>query len=445
MDRTKVKSSVFANREGLAAQLLDWMGDAVRGRPHCVVCVSNNAKPADAGFRFPARGLEFSRALILLDSLPVDVEIVGAWRDWAVEKGTMELHVVPLDGSVDEPTIKAVRGKFCKGWISDPPPPERPAITAKQFVRLAPGVTRKDDPSHLTMMFGSMGELLTAIDIVGRSFRGGCRVTGRERREYLKKIDALLAGDGGTGESADLGIPERLDHLPRILLVGETGVGKTLIARYLHGRSGATEGGPLRIPIPEYLGKEDMFEYDLFGYAKGAYTDAADSGRHGQLLENVGGVVFLDEIGEANEVIQAKLLAYLDDYRVRPRKWEGTPFYCPTLVVAATNRPLEDMVRAGSFRGDLLARFTDRHTIPPLRDRVEDLHFILDCLLQRQSMNPDGRIEEIGEQAFVHLKSHGFREGNFRELEDVFRLACQRAMRDGRTRLCVSDFSPKRR
>jgi DNA-binding NtrC family response regulator len=75
-----------------------------------------------------------------------------------------------------------------------------------------------------------------------------------------------------------LDIPERVDLLPRLLLRGETGVGKTLVARYLHNRSGSGER-LLRIPIPEYLGKEDMFEYDLFGYMRGAYTDAKEADR----------------------------------------------------------------------------------------------------------------------------------------------------------------------
>ena len=306
-----------------------------------------------------------------------------------------------------------------------PPVREKPSITLGQFIRMPLGATEKDDPSHLTMMFGSMGELLTMVDIVGRRFREACDLQStaaeRGRREkYLAKIDRLLAGKDSATDKAQLDIPERIDHLPRLLLRGETGVGKTLIARYLHRRSGFTDGRPLRISIPEYLGKEDMFEYDLFGYEKGAYTDAADEGDHGLLLQNVGGVVFLDEIGEANAVLQAKLLAYLDDYRVRPRKWKPQPFFCPTLVVAATNQPLKEMAEKGLFRKDLLARFTDRHMIPALRDRVADMPFILDCLLQRESMNPKGKISEIGAQAFARLQGFGFRDGNFRELEDLF-------------------------
>lgn len=78
----------------------------------------------------------------------------------------------------------------------------------------------------------------------------------------------------------------------------------------------------------------------------------------------MGGVVFLDEIGTANATIQAKLLAYLDDYTVRPRGWTSDPFDCPTLVVAATNRTLDELKTPEIFRADLLARFTDIEEVP---------------------------------------------------------------------------------
>jgi transcriptional regulator with PAS, ATPase and Fis domain len=184
-----------------------------------------------------------------------------------------------------------------------------------------------------------------------------------------------------------------------------------------------------------------MFEYDFFGYMSGAYT-GADNADHGLLLANVGGVVFLDEIGEANPTIQAKLLAYLDDYSIRPRRWKGKTFFCPTLIIAATNRDLNAMAKEKLFREDLLARFTDYHVIPPLRDRMEDLNFILDCLLQSEALNPERKVTEIGSTAVAgvakRIKSDGFK-GNFRELETVMRSACQSAAKDGRPFICAQD------
>jgi hypothetical protein len=439
MAKKQTGSLIFANKPGVAARILEWIGDGFAGRPNCIVCVSGNKTPTDMDFCFDAAAerLAFSRALIIFEGLPIALDAVGPWREWAVGKGALELHVTFLRESIQESTFRTVVDRYCQHWTDKPLVPEAPALTRGQFIRMPHAATDKDDPSLLTMMFGSMGELLTAVDVVGRQFREAHDIKKEGRQKYLEKIAGCLDGKSPGVDSVVLGIPERIDLLPRLLLRGETGVGKTLIARCLHKRSGF-DGRPLRISVPEYLGKEDMFEYDLFGYMRGAYTDAKE-GSHGLLLENVGGVVFLDEIGEANDILQAKLLAYLDDYRVRPRKWKGTPFYCPTLIVAATNRDLDEMAENKTFRADLLARFTDRYVMPPLRQRMEDLHFILDCLLQSEAINPGGKVTEIGCGAFEEIKSRKF-TGNFRELETVMRTACREALKDGRDFICAADF-----
>jgi transcriptional regulator with PAS, ATPase and Fis domain len=216
-------------------------------------------------------------------------------------------------------------------------------------------------------------------------------------------------------------------------------VGKTLITSYLQARAGFDGVRARRLAIPEYLGKEGDLEYRLFGYAHGTYTNGRENGSHGLLLGQMGGVVFLDEIGQANATIQAKLLAFLDDYLVCPRGWEGEPFHCPVLIVAATNLDLEKLAKKKKFAGDLLARFTDRLTIPPLRDRMSDIEYILDCLLQRDSLNRDGFVTEIGTGALEAIKTRTFEMGNFRELEDWFRRACETAAREGRPYLVAED------
>ena len=439
---------IFANREGLAQQIGEWVGAQFAGKPYCVICVSENAEPGNFGFGFPPeRGkLSFTRALVVFEGLPINLENVGRWRGWAMEKGAWDLQMNFLQIEATKESFCELVRKSCHAWAATFPDRETVSISKGQFVRMPSEPTAKDDPSLLTMMFGSMGNLMTQVDLVARRFRQACPLD-RQKKEvsaYLDKIDKSLASGKPTpGEKVpQLGVENLSDHLPKLLLRGATGVGKTLIARYLHRNCGF-EGRPLRVPIPEYLGKEDMFEYDLFGYARGAYTGGTEAGSHGLLLQNAGGVVFFDEIGEANEILQAKLLAFLDDYRVRPRKWEGTPFYCPVLVVAATNQDLAEKAMNGSFRRDLLARFTDRHEIPLLKERVDDLPFILDCLLQRESLNPGGIVREIGQDAFELVKNHGFEEGNFRQLEDLFRAACQRAIRDGRAYLAADDFVQK--
>lgn len=110
-------------------------------------------------------------------------------------------------------------------------------------------------------------------------------------------------------------------------------------------------------------------------------------------------------------------------------------------MVAATNLPLEKLQNERKFRPDLLARFTDIETVPPLRERMADLPFILDCLLQNPDINPPGKREvtEIGCDAFQAIKQHEFKS-NFRELENMLRAACQRAAREDRKYVCEADL-----
>lgn len=437
---------IFANREGRVAELRKWVGSVFIGKEtYCLVSVSNNADTKNDAFaELPGH---VTRALIVFEDLPVNMGLVDIWRNWATDRGAWEVHVAFLGffkGS-NAQRFKEIMG-LCKGWSDPVPNPEPPAVEKKQFVRMSSDSKERNLATLLTMTLGGMGDLLTQVELLARRFRESIpTLYGKPDetviKEYLDGIDVLLRGNRRSSEEQPrLKTGESSDGLPKLLLSGDSGVGKSLIAAYLHSKTGWA-GRPLRIPIPEYLRKEDMFEYDLFGYCKGAYTGGKDEGSRGLLLGNTGRVVFLDEIGEANEYLQAKLLAFLDDYKVRPRGWEGEPFFCPVLIVAATNKDLDHMVKTKRFRGDLLARFSDRHKIPSLQERIDDLPFILDCLLQRSSMNPGLRIQQIGQQAFEFLKSRGFGEGNFRELENLFRAACERAIRDnGRTHLVKADF-----
>ena len=442
----KLEPAVLANRDGLKEEMRSWIEGHFDGRPCCFVCVSEGALPGHQVFDIGEQ--EFSRALIVIErnGAPVSTGLVLEWRDWAMGRNVWELRMAVVEGQLDKEAFEEILLDRCAGWNAEVSEAETPAIKAGQFVSLPDEPTPKDDPSLLTLMFGSMGELLSRLEVTARRFKKACHEGGLDAdviKKYLESVDKLLQQERPPEpgkKSPSLGLENLIDHFPKVLLFGESGVGKTLIASYLQSRTGLVQGRPRRIPIPEYLGKEDAFEFDMFGYAHGAYTGGREDGEHGLLLGHIGGVVFLDEIGEANPTVQAKLLAFLDDYRVRPRGWGGSPLHCPVLVVAATNKDLDEMVKDGSFRGDLLRRFTDRLTIPPLRERIADIQFILDCLLQRDSLNPGGRITEIGEGALEAVKVRDFKDGNFRELEDLFRAACELANREGRHFLVAGDF-----
>lgn len=385
-------------------------------------------QPPDTAFRFPVRDFSPKRVLLLLEGRPLQPRNLVEWRRALANKGVRELKVHHQLSAIDNHAAAELLRALLEPLRIRAAEREKPAVRAGELVALSDDGPSSDVES-VTLLFGSMGELLSRVDHVRWRFERECSIESDHRDALRASAVALLAGREPRRPYDPLA-GKRVYHLPALLLLGETGVGKTLFARYL------SRGGPMvRISIPEFLAKEDMFEYELFGYCAGAYTDGRVEGSPGLLLANVGGVVFLDEIGEANAEIQAKLLPYLDDYMVRPRGWEKEPFYCPTLVVAATNRERSEL------RPDLLARFTDVEVIPPLRDRRESLPLILDCLLQNRRINPDPPVLEIGEKAFEALRRREF-GANFRELESVMRVACDRAARDGRDFLVEADIPP---
>ncbi|MBI4914021.1 MAG: sigma-54-dependent Fis family transcriptional regulator [Acidobacteria bacterium] len=203
-----------------------------------------------------------------------------------------------------------------------------------------------------------------------------------------------------------------------VLILGETGTGKELVAHALH-RFGAHPEGPL---VPVHCGAipDSLIESELFGHRKGAFTDAQRD-RKGALAQANGGTVFLDEIGEISPMFQVKLLRFLEDGLVQPLGAEGAE-PVKVRVVAATHRDLKAMIAAGSFREDLyyrLAGFEIR--IPPLRDRISDLpaliahfqHRFLQDLGLGESGSPPPDVMAL-------LSAHSW-PGNVRELGHVVR------------------------
>lgn len=419
----------FTNAEDRreVAKTLGESGEGLRG----VVVIWSTAagQPRDTAFRFPR---EFSpkRVLLLIEGRPLQPRLLVEWRRTLADKGVRELRVHHQVEAIDNRAAADRLRALLEPMRIRAAEREEPAVRAGDLVALSDDGPTSDVES-VTLLFGSMGELLSRVDHVRWRFERECSITLERRKELTASAAALLAGRDPRKAFEPLA-GKQIYHLPTLMLLGETGVGKTLFARYL------SRGGPMaRISIPEFLAKEDMFEYELFGYGAGAYTDGRAEGSPGLLLANVGGVIFLDEIGEANAEIQAKLLAYLDDYCVRPRGWENEPFYCPTLVVGATNRDKSEL------REDLLARFTDIESIPPLRERRESLPLILDCLLQNPRLNPELTVREIGAKAYAVLASMEFK-ANFRELESLLRTACSRAAIEGRDFLVEEDLGAGR-
>ena len=207
--------------------------------------------------------------------------------------------------------------------------------------------------------------------------------------------------------------------LSNILLLGESGTGKGLLAKFIHNKSPRREKPFIQINCAAL--PETLLEAELFGYEKGAFTGAREKGKAGLFELAQGGTLFLDEIGEAPPSAQAKILKYLDDHEVL--RLGGTrPTTIDCTIVAATNQDLEGRVKAGAFRKDLFYRLnTFTLSIVPLRERADDI-FELATYFVRTYCNRYGVERRISPAAMARLQSHAF-PGNVRELKSIIKKA----------------------
>ncbi len=209
------------------------------------------------------------------------------------------------------------------------------------------------------------------------------------------------------------------DSPATVLLTGESGTGKDLLARALHFQSSRRDS-PF-VPINCAAIPENLIESELFGHIRGAFTDARQ-GRTGLFVAASGGTLFLDEIGEMPMGLQAKLLRVIEDKQVRPvGATEETPV--DVRIVAATNADLDRLMEQRRFRSDLYYRLsTLTLAVPPLRDRPEDIPLLLKHFLSRASAEAGKTPPAIEPEALACLMRYRW-PGNVRELHNVLQSA----------------------
>jgi len=204
-----------------------------------------------------------------------------------------------------------------------------------------------------------------------------------------------------------------------ILIQGESGTGKELVARALHYNS-KRRTRPFVATNCSAL-NENLLESELFGYEKGAFTGAAGQ-RAGRFEEAHTGTLFLDEIGDISASVQKKLLRVLQE-KVIERVGGNASIAVDTRVVAATNRNLELLMRQGEFREDLFYRLNVFPiTLPPLRERLEDIPLLVDHFLQKHADLADGRVKGLARTVLTSMMNSTWR-GNIRELENLIKRA----------------------
>ncbi len=204
-----------------------------------------------------------------------------------------------------------------------------------------------------------------------------------------------------------------------ILIEAESGTGKELLARMIHQKSPRYSGAFVAVNCAAL--PENLLESELFGFEKGAFTGASVS-KAGKFELANGGTLLLDEIGEMAPILQAKLLRVLQEKEV-DRIGGKDPVKIDVRVLATTNRDLGALVRNGHFREDLFYRLNVvRLTIPPLRDRREDIPLLVDFFCKRYGMESGREGIRIGAEALEKLKHYEW-PGNVRELENTIQRA----------------------
>nr|WP_304219318.1 sigma 54-interacting transcriptional regulator [Fredinandcohnia onubensis] len=205
-----------------------------------------------------------------------------------------------------------------------------------------------------------------------------------------------------------------------VLIRGESGTGKELFAHSIHQLSERSQNPFIKIncgAIPEHL-----LESELFGYEEGAFTGAKKGGKKGKFVLAHGGTIFLDEVGDMPLNMQIKLLRVLQEKEVEP-VGAVKPIPVDVRVIAATNRPLEQMIEENRYREDLFYRINViPFRIPPLRERLEDIGPLTQFFIEKVSKRTGKRITAIDDEVMSIFNQHQW-PGNLRELENVVEAA----------------------
>jgi DNA-binding NtrC family response regulator len=243
-------------------------------------------------------------------------------------------------------------------------------------------------------------------------------------RYLLNERDEQFNHYGVVGKS---GVMEEVIHRAElvaetkstVLITGETGTGKELVARAIHDRSAQRDRPLIKVncaAIPETL-----LESELFGHVRGAFTGATNS-KKGKFALADGGTIFLDEIGTMSPALQSKLLRVLQEREFEPLGSERTE-RIDVRVIAATNRDLRQMVTDGKFTEDLFYRLNVIPIqIPPLRERREDIPPLVEHFVRKHAQRTGRRIERINDEVLAGLQQYDW-PGNVRELENTIERA----------------------
>jgi DNA-binding NtrC family response regulator len=287
------------------------------------------------------------------------------------------------------------------------------AMTASGSVNAAVEAMRCGASDYLAKPF-AMDELSTVLDRAASSHLTDTAT--RQLRERLRLSQGLGAMIGRSGEMEKLYriLSKVAQSTHPVLVLGESGTGKELVARSIHLSSDRRDRAFVAVNCGALT--ETLLESELFGHVKGSFTGAIGE-KPGLFEEASGGTIFLDEIGETSQSFQVRLLRVLQEQEIR-RVGGNKTIKVDSRVIAATNRDLQVMVKAGTFREDLYYRLSVVElAVPPLRDRREDIPALIDHFLSEFGRK-DEQTYQLHPEARRVLEAYSW-PGNVRELSNA--------------------------
>ncbi len=277
-------------------------------------------------------------------------------------------------------------------------------------------VTKPFEPDHLCLLVRRVLErrrLIDELELLRQRMREDYSFHNMvSKSPRMRRVFDLIEQVGPLGST--------------VLIQGETGTGKELVAQALHAADASRRSGPW-VALNCAALTESLLESELFGHERGAFT-GADKRKKGKFEQADGGTLFLDEIGDVSPSMQAKLLRVLNSGTFeRVGGTETLKVDCR--IIAASNKRLEDEVKSGRFRSDLYYRLkVITIELPPLRERTEDIPLLAEHFLEKLSTKSTPPVTDIGHEAMQALLDHRW-PGNVRELENAIKAAV--AMADG--------------
>jgi PAS domain S-box-containing protein len=349
----------------------------------------------------------------ILESISDGVFTVdGDWRVTSFNRAAEEITGVPRDEAIGRRCSEVFRSSLCGDAcaLHQTLKSGKPIIGKSGYIITADGLRVPISVSTAILRDGE-----------------GRAIGGAETFRDLSEVEALrqeLAGKHHVGDMATRSpLMQRIfEVLPAIaaspstvLLLGETGTGKELMARTIHELS-PNSGRPF-VAVNCGALPDALLESELFGYKAGAFTDARKD-KPGRFALAKGGTLFLDEIGEVSPALQVRLLRVLQERTYEPLGSTHTES-ADARVIAATNKDLSELVRQGAFREDLYYRVNVvRLELPPLRRRKEDIPLLIEHFISRFNRRQNKAVTGIAPEALSLLMLHDW-PGNIRELENA--------------------------